>query len=266
MRDAKIIQTPLGSHLKLAHEQSPQNEEEKLEMETVPYASALGSLMYLMVCSRPDLAFSVSLVSRFMSNPGKPHWSALKGILRYLKETRSVGIVLKKNQNSDCCVDGYANANYIGDVDKRKSTFGFVFTLWGNVVSWKSKLQHMVTLSSTESEYVALTEAVKEASWLKGLINELGLEQQTMVINSDSQSAIHLCKNQVFHERTKHVDVRLHFIREMIEKREIKIKKVKGSHNPANMFTKPVPVDKQRPCMSLLQVQECTVNFRGHVR
>ncbi|XP_031270992.1 secreted RxLR effector protein 161-like [Pistacia vera] len=225
-------------------------------MAKIPYASALGSLMYLMACSRPDLGFVVSLVSKFMSNPGKSQWMALKWIMKYLNGTRSIGIVFKKNQSDNDYVEGFSNANYASDVDRRKSTSGFVFTLWGNTISWKFKLQHMVTLSSTESEYVALIEATKEATWLKGLVNELGIEQQTVKINRNSQSAIHLCKNQVFHKRTKHIDVRLHFIREMIEKGEIEIEKVDGSHNPADMFTKLVLFEKHRLCISLLQVQE----------
>ncbi|XP_031254574.1 secreted RxLR effector protein 161-like [Pistacia vera] len=151
MQDAKTVQTPLGAHLKLSHEQSPQTEKEK-----------------------------------FMSNPGKSHWMALKWIMRYLNGTKSVGIVFKRNQSYNNCIEGFADADYAGDMDRRKSTFGFVFTLWGNTVSSKSKLQHMVTLSSTESEYVVLTEVAKEATWLKGLVNELGIEQQTVKINSDS--------------------------------------------------------------------------------
>ncbi|XP_031259416.1 secreted RxLR effector protein 161-like [Pistacia vera] len=102
---------------------------------------------------------------------------ALKWIMRYLQGTRLAGIVFKKNHSCDECVEGYCDADYSGDLDKRKSTSRFVFTLWGNTVSWKSKLQHMVTLSSTELEYVALTEVAKEATWLKGLINELGIKQ-----------------------------------------------------------------------------------------
>ncbi|XP_031257653.1 secreted RxLR effector protein 161-like [Pistacia vera] len=183
MQDAKSVQISLGAHLKLSHEQSPQTEEEKLKMADVPYASALGSLMYLMLCSRPDLAFTVSLVSKFMSNPGRSHWVALKWIMRYLKGIRSVGIVFKKNQSYNNYVEGFAYADYARDMEKRKSTFGFVFTLWGNTVSWKSKLQHMVILSSIESEYVALIEAVNEATWLKDLANKLGIKQQTMMIN-----------------------------------------------------------------------------------
>ncbi|XP_031267729.1 secreted RxLR effector protein 161-like [Pistacia vera] len=186
MKDAKAVQTPLGQHLKLSHDQSPQTEEDKLEMATIPYANALSYLRYLMVCSRPDLAYSVSLVSRFISNPSKAHWFALKWILRYLKGIKSVGILFRRNKRKDGCIEGFVNANYAGDFDRRKSTSTFVFTLWGNVVNWKSKLQHMVTLSSTESEYVALTKAAKEAKWLKGFVNELELEQGTVVINSDS--------------------------------------------------------------------------------
>ncbi|XP_031287627.1 secreted RxLR effector protein 161-like [Pistacia vera] len=165
-------------------------------MSTIPYANALGSLMYLMVCTRPDLASFVSLVSRFMSNPERLHWSALKWILRYLQGSKSVGIVFSKNKEEKYCIRGYVDADYAGDFDKRKSTSGFVFTLWGNMISWKSKLQQMVTLSSTESEYVALTEASKEAVWLKGFVNELELEQKIVEIKSDNQSAIYLSRTK----------------------------------------------------------------------
>ncbi|XP_031281256.1 secreted RxLR effector protein 161-like [Pistacia vera] len=167
MLDAKSVQTPLGAHLKLSHEQSPQTETDKLEMAGIPYASALGSLMYLMVCSRPDLGFAVSLVSRFMSNPGRTHWMALKWIMRYLQGTKSVGIVFKKNHSCDEYVEGLNDADYAGDLDKRTSTSG-----------------------------------------------------------------------------------------EMIERGEIEIEKIDGSHNPADMFTKSVPFEKHRLYMSLLQVQE----------
>ncbi|XP_031262345.1 secreted RxLR effector protein 161-like [Pistacia vera] len=108
-----------------------------------------------------------------------------------------MGIILCKNKEEQHCIRGFVDADYAhtGDIDKRKSTSSFVFTLWGNVISWKSKLQHLVTLSSTEFEYVALTEATKEAIWLKGFVNELELEQKNVEIKSDSQSAIHLSKN-----------------------------------------------------------------------
>ena len=112
----------------------------------------------------------------------------------------------------------------------------------------------MVTLSFIDAEYVALTEAAKEALWLKGLMKELGYEQKVVTINCDNQSAIYLCKNQVFHERSKHIDVRLYFIRNLVESKSIAVNKIAGAYNPADMFTKSVTAEKHRLCMSLLQV------------
>ena len=256
MDSTKSVLTLLGQHFKLSADQSPKTEKEVATMSEIPFANVVGSVMYLMVCSRPDKSYAISAVSRFMSNPGKQHWEALKWILRYLKGSSDVGLVFERKKETTECVLGYVDADYAGDMDKRRSMTGFAFTLWGNLVSWKANLQPMVTLSSTEVEYVAVTEAAKEPIWLRGLIMELGIKQEAVTINCDSQSAVYLCKNQVFHERTKYIDVCLHFIRELIEKKAVKVENIAGSHNPADMFTKPVITDKHRLCMSLLQVMK----------
>uniref|UniRef100_A0A3Q7HPF2 Reverse transcriptase Ty1/copia-type domain-containing protein n=1 Tax=Solanum lycopersicum TaxID=4081 RepID=A0A3Q7HPF2_SOLLC len=142
------------------------SEEEKEYMSRVPYASAVGSLMYAMVCTRPDLAHAVSVVSRFMGQPGKEHWQAVKRIFRYLRGTSDVGLIY--GGDAQCLVTGYSDSDYAGDVDTRRSMTGYVFTLGGSVVSWKATLQPTVTLSTTKAEYMALTKAAKEGIWLKG--------------------------------------------------------------------------------------------------
>ncbi|XP_047334054.1 secreted RxLR effector protein 161-like [Impatiens glandulifera] len=216
-------------------------------MSHVPYASAVGSLMYAMVCTRPDLAHAVSVVSRFMGDPGKEHWQAVKRIFRYLRGTSDIG--LSYGGDSQCLVSGYSDSDYAGDVDSRRSMTGYVFTLGGSVVSWKATLQPTVTLSTTEAEYMALTEAAKEGIWLKGLVSNLGLHHDQALVYCDSLSAICLTKDQVHHERTKHIDVRYHFLRS--EKR-IKVNKVDTADNPADMFTKPVLQSKFQHCLKLL--------------
>ncbi|XP_047326536.1 secreted RxLR effector protein 161-like [Impatiens glandulifera] len=176
-------------------------------MKNVPYSNAIGSVMYLMVSTRPDIAYTVSCLSRFMSNPGISHWNALKWLLRYLKTTVDVGLTFSK-----CFVGtklvGYVDSNYANDSDNRKSTTSYVFTLCDSCISWKSQLQSIVALSTTESEYVAATEAFKEAIWLRAVLSEIGFLDKNVVVFSDSQSAIQLYKNPVFHDRTKHIDVR----------------------------------------------------------
>ena len=249
MSSSKPLNTPYAANSHLSVTFAPKYEAEKEYMAKVPYSSAVGSLMYAMVCTRPDLAQAVSVVSRFMVNPGKEHWLAVKRIFRYLRGTSDVGLIY--GGDSQCSVVGYSDSDYAGDVDSRRSMTGYVFTLGSSVVSWKATLQPTVTLSTTEAEYMALTEAAKEGIWLKGLVSDLGLHHDQAVIFCDSLSAICLAKDQVHHERTKHIDVRYHFLR---SESRIKVQKIPTADNPADMFTKPVPHSKFRHCLDLLNV------------
>ena len=171
-------------------------------MVKVSYASAIGSLMYVMVCTRPDIAQAVGAVSRYMNNPGKVHWEAVKWILRYLRGTTNKALYFK---GGDTILTGYVDVDLAGNVDIRRSTTGYVYTLGGTVVSWVSQLQKIVALSTTEAEYVAVTEASKEMVWLQSFLEELGKKQENNILYCDSQSAIHLAKNPSFHSRTKHI-------------------------------------------------------------
>jgi hypothetical protein len=174
----------------------------------------------------------------------------VKRIFRYLRGTSDVGLIY--GSDTECLVTGYSDSDYAGDVDTRRSMTGYVFTLGGSVVSWKATLQPTVTLSTTEAEYMALTEAAKEGIWLKGLVSDLGLHHDQATVYCDSLSAICLAKDQVHHERTKHIDVRYHFLR---SERRIRVKKVGTADNPADMFTKPVPHSKFQHCLDLLNIR-----------
>ncbi|GAA0173320.1 hypothetical protein LIER_41501 [Lithospermum erythrorhizon] len=209
MLDAKPESTPIAAHFQLSVEQSPETEDELVYMDKVPYASVVGSLMYAMVCTRPDIAHAVGVVSRYMSNP---------------------------------------DADNGGDVDSRKSTSGYVFTFGGTAISWRSKLQPVVALSSCEVEYVAMTEAVKEMIWLQTFLKELNLEYGSNTLYCDSQSAIYLAKNPIFHARTKHIGLRYHFILSVLENVVLKLEKILGDQNPADMFTKVVNKEKLKLC------------------
>ncbi|KAL5551202.1 hypothetical protein UlMin_001378 [Ulmus minor] len=137
-----------------------------------------------------------------MSNPGRGHWEAVKWILRYVKGASDVGLLYKRCEGSSAKLMGYVDADYAGDLDKQRSLTEYVFTLFGCTVSWKAQLQPVVALSTTEAEYIAATEGVKEAMWLKGLVGELGYMHDKVEVICDNQSSIHLTKNQMFHERT----------------------------------------------------------------
>ncbi|WJX16947.1 hypothetical protein P8452_06919 [Trifolium repens] len=256
MSDSKVVNTPLGHHSKLSIKQCPQSEDERKKMESTPYASGVGSIMYGMVCSIPDLSYAISVVSRFVANPGQVHWQALKWVLRYLNGSLKDGLKYKKIDPGKDALEGYVDADYAGNVDTRKSLSGFVFTLFGTAVTWKANQQSVVALSTTQAEYIALVEGVKEAIWLKGMIGEMGIGQGCVKIHCDSQSAIHLANHQVYHERTKHIDIRLHFVRDMIETKEIIVEKVASEVNPADMFTKSLPRSRFKHCLDLIDFVE----------
>jgi hypothetical protein len=181
-------------------------------MSKIPYASVVGCLMYAMVCTRLDLAHTVSTVSRYMVNRGIEHQNAVKWIFRYLKGTAEHVILFSRQPGTNSVVR-YVDADYAGEVDDRRSTTCYLFTLSRGPICWKFTLQSIVAMSTTEAEYMSVAEAANEALWLKGLIKELGLNQGGVQMHCDSQSVIYLAKNQFYHARTKHIDVRFHKIR-----------------------------------------------------
>ncbi|KAL2250907.1 UNVERIFIED_CONTAM: Retrovirus-related Pol polyprotein from transposon TNT 1-94 [Sesamum indicum] len=253
MENSKPTSVPLAAHFQLSKDQCPKTSSEKDKMCKIPYSNVIGSIMFLMVCTRPDIAYAISCLSRYMSNPGPPHWEALKWLLRYLRGTDNIGINFSKFSDSVNLI-GYVDSNYANEKDSRKSTTSYIFTLCGSCISWKSQLQHIVALSTTEAEYIATTEAFKEAIWLEGLVKEIGFLKNRLTVFSDSQSSIQLCKNPVFHDRTKHIDVRFHFIRDIVSKEIIKLEKVRSEENPADMGTKSLPAEKFINCLKILNL------------
>ena len=254
MDQSKPVATPMGAHFNLKAATEAEYREQVDRMKVVPYTNTVGSIMYSMIGTRPDLAYPVGVISRFMSKPLKDHWQAAKWVLRYMRGTEKKKLCYKKQ--GEFVLKGYCDSDYGGNHDNRRSTTGFVFTAGGNTISWKSRLQKVVALSTTEAEYMALTEAVKEAIWLKGLAEELGFPQGTVEVYSDSQSAIALAKNAVHHEQTKHIDIRLHFIGDIIAEGLVKVVKIASECNPADIFTKVLPMDKFEGALQMLRVSE----------
>ncbi|KAK3042297.1 hypothetical protein RJ639_001892 [Escallonia herrerae] len=256
MLNAKPVSTPLGAHFQLSSQLCPSTKEDVEYMSRVPYANAVGCLMYAMVCTRPDISHAVSMVSRYMGNPGKKHWDAVKWIFRYLAGSTNFGIMFDRD-GAKGEVSGLVDSDYAGDLDSRRSTTGYVFTFYGGPICWKSVLQSTTALSTTEVEYMALTEAANEALWLKGLVEELGFKQRGVLLQCDSQSALDLAKNQVFHARTKHIDVRYHRVWEWINSKQIVVHKVHTNDNAADMLTKTVTTEKFKHCLSLIHLLSC---------
>ena len=183
-------------------------------MSRVPYSSTIGILMYVIVCTRPDIAHAVGVVSRYMNNLGKDHWEEVKWILRYLRGTSTHALCFG---GSDTVLQGYVDSDMSGDKDNMMSTTGYVFTIGGTIVSWISKLQKVVALSTTEAKYVVATEASKEIIWLQRFMEELGKKQENSRLYCDSESAINLEKNSFFHSNTNSIHLRYHSIQSILE-------------------------------------------------
>jgi len=232
MSESKVSTTPMESNSKLKDAASV-NENELFDCE---YRKLVGSLLYLSTHTRPDIAEAVGCLSRNLERPTKEHWDAGMKVLRYLKGTINYGINF---QGKNMKLEGYSDASWASTPDM-KSISGYVFMFNNAPISWRSKKQTVVALSSTESEYVALAECIKEAIWLKKLFIELDIMKvnEPVLIFEDNQSCIKISKNDSNHGRMKHVNIKYHFIREQVESGEVKIQYCKTENMKADMFTK----------------------------
>ena len=198
---------------------------------------AVGSLQYLSTMTRPDITFAVANVAKYCSEPMKEHWTAVKMIMRYLKGTHNFSLLYKKS-NSNSFI-GFSDSDWAGNLDDRRSTSGYIFQVASTAVSWKSRKQSCVALSTAEAEYIALSQAAKEAIWLRQLNTDLqGESSEPTVLYEDNQAAICLSKNPQCHGRSKHIDIRYHFIREQVTNWTIELKYCETGNMVADMLTK----------------------------
>ena len=255
MEECKPISVPLSPGEKLSHEQGAFTETERRAMEVTPYRQVVGSLMYLMVCTRPDLAAAIGILARFMQDPGRPHWEAAKRVLRYVQHTRKLGLHYARRQNLE--IVGFCDSDWGGDPDTRKSTTGYVFLVGGGAFSWCSKRQGAVSLSSCEAEYYAGSQAAAEVAWQRQFLEELGVRlEDPVVVGTDSQSALNLISNPVYHEKTKHIGIRFHYVREQVLKKEVEFVYVPTEFQVADALTKAVPRVKLEYCRKHMGVQQ----------
>ncbi|UYV81871.1 hypothetical protein LAZ67_20002749 [Cordylochernes scorpioides] len=265
--DIKLQSVPSDPYSKLTKEMCPKDDQEIEEMNKIPYRQTIGSLMYLMTGTRPDIAYAVSRVSQFMNNPGPSHWTAVKKIFGYLKATKNIGICFGGSSCTTSLI-GFSDADFGGDLDTRKSTTGYVFMLNNGPISWCSQKQNCVSLSTTESEYIAASKATKEAIWLRHLLRELHQEQvKPTTIFCDNQSCIRLVHNPEYHKRTKHIDISYHFIRDHFQNHAIDLLYVCSNDQAADIFTKALPPERFRRLRSqlgLFETTECTLGYQEY--
>lgn len=233
MSDSKAISTPFDVGTILT------KSEEELE-SNFPYRQACGSLMYAVTVSRPDIAYAVGEISKFMDNPNQSHVNAVRRIFRYLNHTKNLGITYGETDSEELLI-GYTDADYARDVVTRRSTTGYVFKIGNGAVTWRSQRQPTVALSTTEAEFMAICDGAKESIWLRQLLRDIGFEQTDAVkLLVDNLSAIRLVQNPEMHHRTKHIDVRLFFVREVYEDNVIDLEHVSSGNQLADVLTKPL--------------------------
>ncbi|XP_037942820.1 secreted RxLR effector protein 161-like [Teleopsis dalmanni] len=245
MKDCKPVKTPIELNTKLT---KPKKIDEGV-MKMYPYQSLIGALMYLVVTTRPDIAFAVNFLSQFNSNYNVEHWKAAKRILRYLKGTSNYGLLYEKNNEE---LYSLVDADWGADLNDRRSYSGYAFIISGAAICWEARKQRTVALSSTESEYMAISEATKEALYLKAVLDDVSVTSKTIEIFNDNQSAQKLTESFRYHPRTKHIDIRYHFIRSNVNDGTIKIKYMPTEEMPADVLTKGLTTEKHVNCLRKL--------------
>lgn len=254
MTDCSGSNTPMEINLKLQ-----KNVNSKVAQKH-PYQQLIGSLMYLSVLTRPNISYSVSFLSQYNNCFDETHWKHLKRLLKYLKKTISYGLVYRK---TGCNLIGFVDADWASCTLDRRSYTGYCFIMSGSVISYEAKKQKTVALSSTEAEYMAMSESCKEAIYLRNVLSELSVlnENLPLCLYSDNQSSIKLATNPLFNSKhTKHIDTRHHFVRECTSQNKVKIKYVSTSDMPADIFTKSLSANKHYKFLKLIGMAELMYN------
>jgi hypothetical protein len=257
MWDSKSAPTPLAVSGKLTKADCPEAGTPPDAAFTRLYQSAVGAIMYAMLGTRPDIAFAVTALSQFNSNPGQAHWAAVKHVMRYLRGTADYQLTYGPSGKTAVSpvVYGYSDSDWGSDADDRRSVTGYVFLLGGGAVSWQARKQTTVALSSVEAEYMAATQSAKEAMWWRSTLMEMGVELKgPTVIHSDSQGSIALTKNPEHHARSKHIDIRHHFVREQVAVGTITLDYVPTEEMVADVLTKALPRDQHLKLISKMGV------------
>jgi hypothetical protein len=259
MLDCKPVPTPLATGVRLSKDDCPRVKpaEPLLVDGKHTYASVVGAIMYAMLGTRPDLAFAIGQLTRFNSNPGPQHVAALKRVLRYLRGSIDFKLTYgaefsgsSGSNNAKLVVLGYCDADWGASIDDRRSVSGTLFNVAGGAVTWQAQRQKSVALSTVEAEYMASCQAAKDAVWLRAFLVGLGLIASAPTnILCDSQGAMALAKNPEHHQRSKHIDLRYHFVREQVAGGAITLVYTSTSEMAADQLTKPLSKDMHNRCL-----------------
>ncbi|GAA0170203.1 transmembrane signal receptor [Lithospermum erythrorhizon] len=243
----KAKRTPFATHVKVT------KDEDGKVVDVSLYRSMIGSLLYL-TTSRPDIAHSIGVCARYQTNPKESHLNLVKGILKYVQGTYNHGLLYTFDTNTSLV--GYCDANWAANTEDRKSTSGGCFFLGNNLVSWFGKKQNYVSLSTAETEYIAVGSSCTQLIWMKQMLEEYGVNPG---VYYDNMSAINISKNPVQHSRMNHIDIRHHFIRDLVEEKVVKLEHVSTDKQVANIFTKGLDVNQFEYLRTSLGL--CVVNI-----
>ena len=247
--DAKPISLPVSDRNTLIS-----GSKDDPQADQALYQQAIGCLMWIMKATRFDIAYAISRLSQHCNEPKIRHWNAVLRVLRYLKGTIDYKLSYGNKGAISPKLQGYSDADYAGDIVDRHSISGYLYTLNGGIISWNSTKQRCVSTSTTESEYIALSEASKQGQWIRGLLRELGRTQYlsntlSVPIFSDNQACIALAKDPISHSRTKHIDIRYHYIRELVAYGKTTIDYKSTEEMVADLLTKPLPLIAYKRCI-----------------
>jgi hypothetical protein len=242
LENAAPLSAPILPGQRIGREFCPTDPTEEADMKMTPYRELVGLLMYIANGTRPDICFAVNMLAQVASNPGRVHWEAAKRVVRYLRGTHKLRLTWG---SSGTGLIGYTDASHASEDLGWKSMSGYVFSLAGGAVSWSAKKQSLISLSTAESEYIAMTHASKELYWIRTLLSEI-LQPISipLPLYADNQSAIALARNGLFSPRTKHIALNYHFVRDALIKRILSLRWVETKSNTADLFTKPLDSTK----------------------
>jgi hypothetical protein len=271
MEDCQSAASPMATGVKLL-KTDPADATSTADMASVPYASAVGALMYAALATRPDIAYAVTALCQFMANPAVSHWLAVKRVFRYLQGRKeyelTYGWTDGKTDGKHQPLYGYSDSDWGNDVNDRRSITGWVFLLHNGAVSWQSRKQPTVALSSVEAEYMAATQATREAVWWRAFLAEIGIPPTTSTtIYSDSQGAIALGKNPEHHKRTKHIDIQHHYVREQVAAGSVNLIYISTEDMVADVLTKPLAAERHNGLAGKMGMKKTTIasNSSGSV-